>query len=50
MTVGGRRVPGSEIKRILGEKKIVGYARVLSYTWRDDLEKQIELIRHIATL
>mgnify|MGYP001772538944 FL=1 len=49
-TVGGkRRVPESEIKRILGlheERKIVGYARVSSNTQRDDLERQIEAINH----
>jgi len=48
-TVGGkRRVPESEIKRILGiheERKIVGYARVSSHTQKDDLERQIELIK-----
>jgi len=47
-TIGGkRRVPESEIKRILGlheERKIVGYARVSSNTQRDDLERQIEAI------
>ncbi len=51
-TVGGkRRVPESEIKRILGlheERKIVGYARVSSHTQRDDLERQIELIKKYA--
>ncbi|MHA1595890.1 MAG: IS607 family transposase [Candidatus Baldrarchaeia archaeon] len=51
-TVGGkRRVPESEIKRILGiheERKIVGYARVSSHTQKDDLERQIELIRRYA--
>jgi len=51
-TVGGkRRVPESEIKRILGlheEKKIVGYARVSSNTQRDDLERQIEAITQYA--
>jgi len=51
-TVGGkRRVPESEIKRILGlheERKIVGYARVSSNTQRDDLERQIELITQYA--
>ena len=48
-TVGGkRRVPESEIKRILGiheERKIIGYARVLSHTQKDNLERQIELIK-----
>ena len=51
-TVGGkRRVPESEIKRILGlheERKIVGYARVSSHTQRDDLERQIEAITQYA--
>ena len=51
-TVGGkRRVPESEIKRILGiheERKIVGYARVSSHTQKDDLERQIELIESYA--
>ena len=51
-TVGGkRRVPESEIKRILGlheERKIIGYARVSSHTQRDDLERQIELIKKYA--
>jgi len=51
-TIGGkRRVPESEIKRILEiheEKKIIGYARVSSYTQRDDLETQIELIENYA--
>lgn len=43
-TVGGRRrIPESEVKRILGlreERIIVGYARVSSSTQRDDLERQ----------
>jgi len=46
-----RRVPESEIKRILGiheKRKIVGYARVLSHTQKDDLERQIELIKSYA--
>jgi len=51
-TVGGkRRVPESEIKRILGvheERKIVGYARVSSHARKGDLERQIELIRKYA--
>ena len=49
-TVGGkRRVPESEIKRILGiheKRKIVGYARVSSRTQKDDLGRQIELIKN----
>ena len=51
-TVGGRRrIPESEIKRILGikeERKIVGYARVSSHAQKDDLERQIELIKAYA--
>ena len=51
-TVGGkRRVPESEIKRILGiheERKIIGYARVSSRTQKDDLERQVELIKNYA--
>jgi putative resolvase len=41
--IGGRRIPGSEIKRILGleeERVVVGYARVSSTTQKDDLERQ----------
>ena len=51
-TVGGkRRVSESEIKWILGileGRKMVGYARVSSRTWEDNLERQIELIRRYA--
>ncbi len=51
-TLGGRRrIPESEIKRILGireERKVVGYARVSSHSQKDDLERQIELIRAYA--
>ena len=51
-TLGGkRRVPESEIKRILGiheKRKIIGYARVSSHSQKDDLERQIELIRRYA--
>jgi len=51
-TLGGkRRVPESEIKRILGiheERKIVGYARVSSHTQKDDLKRQIELTKNYA--
>jgi len=51
-TIGGkRRVPESEIKRILGlreERKVIGYARVSSHTQRDDLERQIEAITQYA--
>jgi putative resolvase len=43
-TVGGRRrIPESEIKRLLGLKErrvVVGYARVSSATQKDDLERQ----------
>ena len=48
-TIGGRRrIPESEIKRILGlreERVIIGYARVSSSTQRDDLERQKQLIQ-----
>jgi putative resolvase len=51
-TVGGRRrIPESEIKRILGlreERMVVGYVRVSSTTQRDDLERQKQLIREFA--
>ena len=51
-TIGGkRRVPEREIKRILGiheERKIIGYTRVSSHTQKDDLERQIELIKSYA--
>ncbi|WP_048055602.1 IS607 family transposase [Methanotorris igneus] len=53
-TVGGkRRVPESEIKRILGikdkeQRKIIGYARVSSNTQKDDLERQIDAIKSYA--
>jgi len=51
-TVGGkRRVPESEIKRILGlheERKMIGYARVSSNTQKDDLERQTEAITQYA--
>jgi len=46
-TIGGRRIPESEIKRILGlkeERVVVGYARVSSTTQKDDLERQKQLI------
>jgi len=48
---GKRRVPESEIKRILGlqeERKVIGYARVSSHTQKDDLERQVELIKSYA--
>jgi len=51
-TVGGkRRVPESEIKRILGlheERKVIGYARVSSHARRDGLERQVEMINQYA--
>ncbi|MEM0052768.1 MAG: IS607 family transposase [Nitrososphaeria archaeon] len=51
-TVGGRRrIPESEIKRILGlkeERVVVGYARVSSSTQKDDLERQKQLILNYA--
>ena len=51
-TVGGRRrIPESEIKRILGlkeERKVVGYARVSSTTQKGDLERQKQLIEDYA--
>jgi len=44
-TIGGRRrIPESEIKRILGlkeERAFLGYARVSSSTQKDDLERQL---------
>jgi putative resolvase len=51
-TVGGRRrIPESEIKRILGlkeERVVVGYARVSSTTQKDDLERQKQLLHSYA--
>jgi len=51
-TIGGRRrIPESEIKRILGlkeERATVGYARVSSATQKVDLERQKHLIRSYA--
>ena len=51
-TIGGRRrIPESEIKRILGlkeERVIVGYARASSTTQKDDLERQKQLIHSYA--
>ncbi|AAB97992.1 conserved hypothetical protein [Methanocaldococcus jannaschii DSM 2661] len=53
-TLGGkRRVPESEIKRILGikdkeQRKIIGYARVSFNAQKDDLERQIQLIKSYA--
>ncbi len=51
MLGGKRRVPESEIKRILGiheKRKIIGYARISSHTQKDDLERQIKLIKSYA--
>jgi len=48
---GRRRIPESEIKRILGiqeERKIIGYARVSSRTQKDDLNRQIQTIKEFA--
>lgn len=49
---GRRRIPESEIKRILGEipenGRVIGYARVSSNTQEDDLERQIEAIKEYA--
>lgn len=49
---GRRRIPESEIKRLLGitEEKglIIGYARVSSHTQKDDLERQVETIKQYA--
>jgi putative resolvase len=51
-TIGGRRrIPESEIKRILGlkeERVVVGYVRVSSTTRKDDLERQKQLIHSYA--
>ncbi|EHR79052.1 resolvase [Thermococcus litoralis DSM 5473] len=51
-TVGGRRrIPESEIKRILGiqeERKTIGYARVSSRTQKDDLNRQVQTIKEFA--
>jgi putative resolvase len=51
-TLGGRRrIPESEIKRILGlkeERAVVGYARVSSATQKDDLERQKQLLHSYA--
>ncbi len=49
---GRRRIPESEIKRLLGIGEenglIIGYARVSSHTQKDDLKNQIEAIREYA--
>ena len=53
-TAGGRRrIPESEIKRILGlreERKVVGYARVSGKSERrkEDLKRQIEVIKEYS--
>jgi len=51
-TIGGRRrVPESEIKRILGlreERVVLGYVRAPSLTRRDDLERQRRLLVNYA--
>ncbi len=52
-TIGGRRrIPESEIKRVLGmgeERVVVGYARVSSVTRKDDLERQKQSIQGYRT-
>ena len=49
---GRRRIPESEIKRLLGIKPeeglIIGYARVSSHTQKDELKNQIEAIKEYA--
>ncbi len=49
---GRRRIPESEIKRLLGIQEgnglIIGYARVSSHAQKDDLERQIEAIKQYA--
>jgi putative resolvase len=50
-TIGSRRIPESEIKRILGlkeERVVVGYARVSSTTKKDDLKRQKQLLHSYA--
>jgi len=51
-TIGGpRRIPESEIKRILGlkeERAVLGYVRVSSSTKKDDLERQKQLLMSYA--
>ena len=46
---GRRRIPESEILRIRGEERrergIIGYARVSSQSQRDDLERQVTVIK-----
>ena len=49
---GRRRIPESEIKRLLGIKPeeglIIGYARVSNHTQKDDLERQIKTLKEYA--
>ena len=47
---GRRRIPESEIKRLLGEKEktIKDHARVSSHTQKDELEKQVDAIKRYA--
>lgn len=49
---GRRRIPESEIKRLLGIKDetgmIIGYTRVSSHTQKDDLERQVQAIQQYA--
>ena len=49
---GRRRIPESEIKRLLGISEeaglIIGYARVSSHTQKDDLESQVKAIEQYA--
>jgi len=51
-TIGGRRrIPESEIRRILGlkeERAVLEYVRVFSSTQRDDLEGQKQLVANYA--
>jgi len=51
-TIGGRRrIPESEIKRILGlkeERAVLGYVRVSSSTQKDDLERQKQHVANYA--
>ncbi len=47
---GRRRIPESEILRIQGEERrkgrVIGYARVSSPSQRDDLERQVALVKN----
>jgi len=49
---GRRRIPESEIKRLLGTKDetgmIIGYARVSNHTQKEYLERQIQAIQQYA--